>query len=289
MSVEQQTTLLRDGSSRYYSLVLLPEQKKQAAAPLFACVDEIVGVRNISSEPVVALTKLAWWRSEIERSYQGKAQHPITRSLQTVLQQFDLPQEYFMEFIDGMEMDINRTPWPDHASLLLYAQRTTASINLLAAEIYGYQDRKTLKSIEMFGHAAQRIQLIKNLHTDLRHGRQYLPLDEQKKYDVTSSDFLQPMMTGNLKNLLTAQAQWARTTINTAMAQLPDGDRYSQLAHLIYIKLKLTLLDEIERDGFNVLQHQTRLTPVRKLWIAWRTRTQERKLAAQTSVVSHTE
>jgi phytoene synthase len=31
------------------------------------------------------------------------------------------------------------------------------------------------------------------------------------------------------------------------------------------------LLDEIERDGFPVLAQRTSLTPLRKLWIAWRT------------------
>lgn len=32
-----------------------------------------------------------------------------------------------------------------------------------------------------------------------------------------------------------------------------------------------TLLTEIERDGFRVLRHRVELTPLRKLWIAWRT------------------
>ncbi len=31
------------------------------------------------------------------------------------------------------------------------------------------------------------------------------------------------------------------------------------------------LLDEIVRDRFQVLKQRTALTPVRKLWIAWRT------------------
>ena len=31
------------------------------------------------------------------------------------------------------------------------------------------------------------------------------------------------------------------------------------------------LLEEIERDGFRVLAQRTSLTPLRKLWIAWRT------------------
>ena len=31
------------------------------------------------------------------------------------------------------------------------------------------------------------------------------------------------------------------------------------------------LLDEIERDGYRVLDRRIALTPLRKLWIAWRT------------------
>ena len=32
-----------------------------------------------------------------------------------------------------------------------------------------------------------------------------------------------------------------------------------------------TLLDEIARDGYRVLDRRTSLTPLRKLWIAWKT------------------
>jgi phytoene synthase len=31
------------------------------------------------------------------------------------------------------------------------------------------------------------------------------------------------------------------------------------------------LLDEIERDGYRVLDRRIALTPLRKLWIAWKT------------------
>ena len=31
------------------------------------------------------------------------------------------------------------------------------------------------------------------------------------------------------------------------------------------------LLDEIARDGYHVLDRRIALTPLRKLWIAWRT------------------
>jgi phytoene synthase len=32
-----------------------------------------------------------------------------------------------------------------------------------------------------------------------------------------------------------------------------------------------TLLSEIRSDGYRVLEHRVALTPIRKLWIAWKT------------------
>ena len=38
-----------------------------------------------------------------------------------------------------------------------------------------------------------------------------------------------------------------------------------------------SLLDEIEADNFQVMQHRIRLTPLRKFWIAWTTARRERR------------
>ena len=48
-------------------------------------------------------------------------------------------------------------------------------------------------------------------------------------------------------------------------------DRRAQRAGLIMAAIYRTLLDEIERDGFQVLTQRIALTPLRKLWIAWKT------------------
>jgi phytoene synthase len=55
------------------------------------------------------------------------------------------------------------------------------------------------------------------------------------------------------------------------MAALPVADRRAQRPGLIMAAIYATLLAEIERDGFRVLTQRTSLTPLRKLWIAWKT------------------
>ena len=56
-----------------------------------------------------------------------------------------------------------------------------------------------------------------------------------------------------------------------ALALLPREDRRAQRPGLIMAAIYRTLLKEIADDGFRVLKQRVALTPVRKLWIAWRT------------------
>jgi phytoene synthase len=67
------------------------------------------------------------------------------------------------------------------------------------------------------------------------------------------------------------QAERAQSYYELAYSKLAPGDRVSQRAGLIMAAIYRTLLDEIRRDGFNVLDRRIALTPLRKLWIAWKT------------------
>ncbi len=67
------------------------------------------------------------------------------------------------------------------------------------------------------------------------------------------------------------QAERARGFYREAFAALPASAWRAQRPGLIMAAIYSTLLDEIEDDGFRVLQHRVALTPLRKLWIAWRT------------------
>jgi phytoene synthase len=67
------------------------------------------------------------------------------------------------------------------------------------------------------------------------------------------------------------QIQRAQGYYDRALALLPREDRRAQRPGLVMAAIYRTLLREIRRDGARVLAHRIGLTPVRKLWIAWRT------------------
>jgi len=71
--------------------------------------------------------------------------------------------------------------------------------------------------------------------------------------------------------LMAFQEQRAQSYYDTAFSKLAPQDRRSQRAGLIMAAIYRTLLDEIRHDNYTVLDRRIALTPLRKLWIAWKT------------------
>ena len=69
------------GSSFYYSFLFLPRERRRAITALYAFCREVDDAVDESSDPHLAATKLAWWRSEIANLFAGDPQHPVTRGL----------------------------------------------------------------------------------------------------------------------------------------------------------------------------------------------------------------
>ena len=267
----------KSGSSFYYSFLFLPEEQRKAIMALYAFCREVDDVVDECSDPAVARAKLEFWRNEVRACFEGTPQHPVTRALQPALERFNLQQEYFHEIIDGMEMDLDYDAYPSFTELSLYCYRVASVVGLLTAEIFGYQDRRTLRYANDLGLAFQLTNILRDVHEDVARGRVYLPLDELKRFGVEPSDLTLPQTTDNLRRLFAFQAERAQSYYDRAFGHLPEVDRWPQRSGIIMAAIYRTTLREIENDGFRVLEHRIKLTPLRKLWIAWRTARQEKK------------
>ena len=259
------------GSSFYYSFLFLPPNRRRAITALYAFCREVDDVVDECQDPQIAATKLAWWRQELDRLYAGQPEHPVTRALRPVLDEFSLPREQLLEIIDGMEMDLQQTRYLDFKALSLYCYRVASVVGLLAAEIFGYQERGTQKYAHDLGTAFQLTNIIRDVGEDARRGRIYLPLDELKRFDVPVADILNARHSDNFRRLIEFQIERAEQYYTQALAELPAADRKAQRSGLMMAAIYRTLLGEIRRDGCLVLNQRTSLTPLRKLWIAWRT------------------
>lgn len=259
------------GSSFYYSFLFLPPEKRRAITALYAFCREVDDVVDECHDPAVAAAKLVWWRMEVARLYDGKPEHPVTQALQGVLPGFNLPQEQLLEIIDGMEMDLTQTRYLDFKGLSLYCYRVASVVGLLAAEIFGYTDRRTQKYAHDLGMAFQLTNIIRDVGEDARRGRIYLPIDELQQFDVKAADILNARYSDNFRRLMEFQIGRAEQYYAQAFAELAESDRRSQRPGLVMAAIYRALLDEIRHDGCQVLTQRTSLTPLRKLWLAVKT------------------
>ncbi len=277
MTPEQycQNKAANSGSSFYYSFLFLPPEQRRAITALYAFCREVDDVVDECQDPGVARIKLSWWREEIERVFAGEPQHPVGQALAPAVREFNLAKEYFQEIIDGMAMDLEPVRYASFKDLALYCYRVASAVGLLSAEIFGYQDRHTLKYAHDLGMAFQLTNILRDVGEDARRGRIYLPEDEMAAHGVTAEDLRKGEPSDGLRQLLAFQARRARQYYAQAFAKLPEQDRFAQRSGLIMAAVYLTLLDRIESEGYPVLTRRVRLSPWRKLWIAWRTARRE--------------
>ena len=261
----------QSGSSFYYSFLFLPPARRRAITAFYAFCREVDDVVDECVDVNVARTKLAWWRNEVAALYKGQAQHPVAQALATVVTSFKLPQERLLEIIDGMEMDLTRRRYADFAALQVYCHRVASVVGLLSAEIFGYEDPRTLNYAENLGMAFQLTNIIRDVGEDARRDRLYLPLDEIARYDVPVADIMHARAGPGFRQLMEFQVERALGYYRDAYAALPAVDRKAQRPGLVMAAIYQTLLAEIRADGMPVLTQRTSLTPLRKFWIAWKT------------------
>jgi len=260
------------GSSFYYSFLFLPKAKREAITALYAFCREVDDVADECTDINIARTKLAWWRNEIRQLYAGNPQHPVTQALLPAIQTYKMDEEHFLEIIDGMEMDLDQNRYTDFKQLQLYCYRVASVVGLLSVQIFGYNNRNTLKYAHDLGMAFQLTNIIRDIGEDARRGRIYIPQDEIKKAGLSETDILHGHLSLKMQALIDFQIERAERFYDKALTALPQEDKKSQRTGLIMAAIYRTLLREIKRGGSQqVLHARISLTPLRKLWLAWTT------------------
>lgn len=259
------------GSSFYYSFLFLPPERRRAIVALYAYCREVDDVVDEVSDPGVARTKLAWWREEVARIYDGTPTHPVGQALAPVVRNFALDRGHLLEILDGMAMDLDYNRYPDFPTLEVYCHRVAGVVGLLSARIFGYSDARTLDYARNLGIAFQLTNIVRDVGEDVRRNRIYIPLDELTRFGLTTDDLIGLQEDARFARLIEFQISRAQARYDHAFALLPPADRRPQRPGLVMAAIYRTLLTEIEREGGKVLNRRIALTPLRKLWLAWKT------------------
>lgn len=251
----------------------LPQRRQDAMTVLYAFCRELDDVVDDCTDMQVAQTTLNWWRADLAKVFDGGApEHPVCRALQGVVAEFALPHDELAEIIEGMQMDLTRARYANFAELQLYCHRVAGVVGRLITRILGFSRPETLNYADKMGLALQLTNIIRDVGEDARRGRIYLPVEDLEQFNVPAADILACRESDAFAALMAFQIDRAEQFYRQAFAHLPVADRKAQRPGLMMAAIYRTTLDEIRRDGAQkVLNQRTSLTPIRKLWLAWKT------------------
>ena len=259
------------GSSFYYAFLFLPTRRRAAITAFYAFCREVDDVVDEASDHSVAATKLQWWRSEVAAAFGGQPTHPVMQALMPLAQEFQIEAAHLQAVIDGCQSDLEQTRFLDYPALQRYCHLVAGIVGEVAANIFGRTQTGTIDYAHKLGLALQLTNIIRDVGDDARRGRIYLPLSDLQRFDVKAHEVLNRVYSERFTALMRCQSERAHQTYDEALALLPEADRRAQKPGLMMANIYRTLLREIEADGYRVLHQRTSLTPLRKLWIAWRT------------------
>jgi phytoene synthase len=167
-------------------------------------------------------------------------------------------------------MDLDQARYLDYPNLRRYVQGVGGSFASLVARATAKDSAQASNWAAPLGEALQLAQFVVETGNDARHGRIYIPIDEMQRFNVTAADLINRKYSEAFTGLMRFETKRARDALQAALAAMPANERRSQRTLVAHAALALALLDEIERDGYHVLHQRIALTPIRKLWIAWR-------------------
>lgn len=98
-----------------------------------------------------------------------------------------LSQNFAEELLRGMEMDLNQTRYKTLAELEVYCYRVAGVVGLMMSEIMGVSDPRAYVHAKDLGLAMQITNIARDVLTDARMGRIYLPEDKLSTLGIPAS------------------------------------------------------------------------------------------------------
>jgi phytoene synthase len=258
------------GSSFYYAFLFLPPPRRAAITAFYAFCREVDDVVDEVHDPAVAAQKLQWWQREVQQAYAGQASHPVMQALMPHAADYAIRADQLLAIIEGCQMDLAQNRYLDYPALQQYCHLVAGVVGEVSASIFGQTDPQTTRYAHLLGQAFQMTNIIRDVGEDAMRGRIYLPINDLQKFDVKAHELLKRQHSERFEALMKFQCERAHQLYDQALALLPMCDRPAQKPGLMMASIYRTLLREIEHERYQVLNQRISLTPLRKLWLAWK-------------------
>jgi phytoene synthase len=275
-AAEVEDIVRASGTSFFWGMRVLPEARRRAIFAVYAYCRDIDDIADGEAPDATKQARLAEWREEIDRLYNGAPTHPITRALQMPVARFALQKDEFLALLAGMERDAHGgLIAPTDAALRSYCRQVAGAVGMLAMQIFAEDDPAATPDLKeriavTLGEALQLTNILRDIGDDAALGRLYLPEDLLARHGATArepgallNDPALPAVCGEL-------AAEARARFVESRDLLARVDRRTARPCRLMLEVYARLLHRLEATAWRTPERRIRLSKAEKLWVVLR-------------------
>src|SRR5215472_2721641 len=185
-----------------------------------------------------SLRLLAWWRSELDAMYTGRATHPVFAALLPTVDKYGIPPEPFHDLLDAFVQDQTVTRYGNWEELFGYCRNSANPVGRLILYLGGYRDPARQRLSDATCTALQLANFWQDVTVDLQKDRVYIPLEIMYRHGVVLEDLAAHRFTPAFREVM-------REIVGQARALFLEG---LPLARMVNRRLSLDL-DLFSRGG----------------------------------------
>lgn len=217
-----------------------------------------------------SLELLDQWETELNACYEGSPRHPVFVALQETVRRFGIPKHEFSDLLIAFRQDQTVTRFETFNDVLGYCRYSANPVGHLVLYLCGYSDGERQALSDATCTALQLANFWQDVAVDYEKGRIYLPLEDLRRFGVSSEDIAQRRATPQFTALMKFEVERAREWFERGLPLVKKVNRELAVDLELFTRGGQEILNAIERQGFDVLGRRPVISKPRKLWLVAR-------------------
>jgi phytoene synthase len=160
----------RHDPDRFFTALFAPAERRETLMTLYAFNHELARAREVVSQPMLALMRLAWWREVVDGA---QRHHAVATPLRSALDRDELHRAELLHLIEAREIEAE-TSIPTLDAWRSYLMGSAGGLMVVAGRLLGAPEPEALRPLGAAYGAAGVLRSVPLLAT---HGRCLLPDD----------------------------------------------------------------------------------------------------------------
>ncbi|MDP8228058.1 MAG: squalene synthase HpnC [Candidatus Electryoneaceae bacterium] len=238
---------------------MLPKRLRQDLFNVYAfCrfADDIADEPDENANPEKALDE---YEQLLDNAVQGQTDDPIFAALGSTIRRRNLSLEPFRNLLKAFRLDLVKTRWKDWNDLREYTRYSADPVGRIVLELCDERQPEFFALSDNICTALQLANHWQDIAEDWERGRIYIPKEDMERFGVTESQIAQRRFNDRFRRLMEFEVRRTKELFSKGRPLIKMVGKPLDAQLTLYWQGGTAALDAVERVGYDVLNHPTKI------------------------------